>query len=116
MQGFVKFAAIGAVVAAGIGVAAARADMIRDAFVIADNKADYDANKALLPTFADLLKKGGAKSVFVGTDDAMMAITSTSVWGSQAEIDAVTGTADWKGAAGKLKYKTYTWEVFQLLP
>jgi hypothetical protein len=115
MQRFMKIAAIGGVIAAGIGVTAARADMIRDAIVIADNKGDYDANKALLPTFADLLKKGGAKAVYVGSDDAKMAITSTSVWGSQAEIDAVTGTADWKAAAGKLKYKTYTPEVFQLM-
>jgi len=97
------------------GLTAAKADVIRVAVVVADNQADYDNNAALLPTFAALLKKG-AKAVYVGSDAAKMTITTTSVWASEADIAAVTGTDDWKAAAGKLKAKTYVPEVFQLVP
>src|SRR5271165_6917154 len=71
---------------------------------------------ALLPTFADLLKKGGAKAVVVGADAEHMAIATTSVWGSAADIAKLTGSDDWKAAAGKLKRKSYTTEVFEVAP
>jgi len=107
----------GAVALAGAtGVSVARADSLRIAIVTADNDADYKSNAAMLPTFADLLKKGGAKAVYVGTDAEHMAITSSSVWASADDIAKVTGSADWKAAAGKLKNKSYVTEIFEVQP
>ena len=96
------------------GFTAAKADVIRVAIAVADSQADYESNAALLPTFAELFKKGKAKAEYVGTDAAKMTIMSTSVWASEADVTAVTGSADWKAAAGKLKAKTYNTEVFEL--
>jgi hypothetical protein len=93
----------------------ARADVIRIAVVVAESKADYDNNAALVPTFAALLKKG-AKAVYAGTDAAKMSITTTSVWSNEAAIAAVVGGDDWKAAAAKLKGKPYTAEVFEIVP
>lgn len=98
----------------GVGLSAANADVLRIAIVVADNQADYDNNVKTLPTFGELLKKGGAKSVLVGMDPAKMSITSSSVWGSADDAAKATSTDDWKAAAGKLKYKAYTAEVFEL--
>ena len=83
--------------------------------VVADSQADYDNNAALLDTFSALLKKGNAKAVYVGSDPGKMTITTTSVWANEGDVSALTGSADWKAAAGKLKAKTYNSEVFQLV-
>jgi len=96
---------------------AAKADVLRIAVVVADSAADYANNAALLPTFAALLKKGaGVKEVYVGTDAAKMTIATTSVWANESDIAAVTGSAEWKAAAGKLKSKPFTPEVLQITP
>jgi len=104
---------------AAVGAAAisvAKADVLRVAIVAAENEADFKGNVALLPTFADLLKKGGAKAVVVGSDAEHMAIATSSVWGSAADLAKLTGSDDWKAAAGKLKRKSYTTEVFEVAP
>ena len=44
-----------------------------------------------------------------------MSTTTSSVWASEADIVAVTGSADWKAVVAKLKSKPITPEVFQLL-
>src|SRR5208283_267510 len=55
--------AAGAVTLATVaGLAAAKADVIRIAIVVAGSDADYKNNVALLPTFEELLKKAGAPS------------------------------------------------------
>ena len=105
--------------AAALGAAsfsAARADVLRVAIVEAESDADYASNVALLPTFVDLMKKGGAKAVTVGGDAAKKSIGTSSVWGSAADIAKLTGSDDWKAAAGKLKRKSYTAEVFEVAP
>ena len=105
--------------ALGLGTlsfSAASADVLRVAIVEAENDADYAGNVALLPTFVDLMKKGGAKSVTVGSDAAKKSIGTSSVWGSAADIAKLTGSDDWKAAAGKLKRKSYTAEVFEVAP
>ena len=105
--------------AAAVGTAAitvARADVMRIAIVEADNEDDFRSNAAMLPTFADLLKKGGAKAVTVGADAEHKSIATSSVWGSAAELAKVTGSDEWKAAAGKLKRKSYTTEVFEVAP
>ncbi|HXW20530.1 MAG TPA: hypothetical protein VEK35_08515 [Roseiarcus sp.] len=95
----------------------ANAEALRIAVVTADNKADYDNNVALLPGFAALLKKGaGVKGVYVGVDADKMSITTSSAWGSASDVSAVTDSADWKALAAKLKAKTYTSEVFEIVP
>ena len=95
---------------------AARADVVRVAVVIADNAADYQANAALLPAFADMLKKGGGKEVHVATDAAHMTVTSVSVFPDAAAVGAVTGSDAWKAEAAKLKSKSYTIGVYDILP
>jgi hypothetical protein len=105
--------------AAAVGMAAvsiARADVLRVAIVEADNDADFAGNVALLPTFADLLKKGGAKNITVGSDAEHKTIATSSLWGSAADLAKVTGSDDWKAAAGKLKRKSYTTGVYQVAP
>jgi hypothetical protein len=105
--------------AATLGAAAAsiaRADVLRIAIVEADNAADYASNVALLPAFADLLKKGGAKDVVVGSDADHNAISTSSVWASAEDLAKLTGSDAWKATAGKLKRKSYTTEVFQVAP
>jgi hypothetical protein len=98
------------------GATTVKADVIRVALVVAENQADYANNAALVPTFVALLKKGGIKAAYSGTDAAKLTIATTSVWANEADIKSVTDTADWKAAAGKLKYKTYSSEVFQVVP
>jgi len=98
------------------GLAAAKADVVRVAIVVADSAADYTSNAATAPTFVAMLKKGGAKDVVAGTDEAKMTIVTISVWPSEAAITAVTGSADWKAEAAKLKAKSYVTEVFQIVP
>jgi len=98
------------------GLTAAKADVVRVAIVMADSAADYAANAAMAPTFVAMLKKGGAKDVVGGTDEAKMAIMTTSVWPDEAAITAVTGSADWKAEAAKLKAKSYVIEVFKIAP
>jgi hypothetical protein len=99
------------------GATTAKADIIRIALVVADNQADYANNAALVPTFAALLKKSPAiKATHSGTDAAKLTITTTSVWASEADLKSVTDTAEWKATAGKLKYKTYNAEVFEVVP
>jgi hypothetical protein len=100
---------------AAAGLSSAKADVIRVAVVTADSQADYDNNAALVPGFAALLKKS-AKAVYAGTDASHMAITTTSVWASEADLAALTGSAEWKAMAEKLKAKSYTIGVFQLTP
>jgi hypothetical protein len=39
---------------------------------------------------------------------------SASVWPDEAALNALTESADWKAAAGTLKYKTYTVETFEI--
>src|SRR5271169_6090685 len=96
---------------------AARAEVIRVAVVTAGSATDYQSNAALVPAFAALLKKGsGVKAVYAGTDAANMSITTTSVWANEADIAAVTGSAERKAEADKLKSKSYTIGVFQLAP
>ena len=105
--------------AAAVGAAAisvAKADVLRVAVVAAENDEDFKSNVALLPTFADLMKKGGAKAVVVGSDAEHKSIATSSVWGSAADLAKVTGSDDWKAAAGKLKRKSYTTEVFEVAP
>jgi hypothetical protein len=104
----------GAAVFCVAGVNAARADVLRVAIVIADSAADNTANAALLPDFASLLTKGGAKDVLAGTDAGKMAIVTTSVWANEAAIAAVTGSDAWKAEAAKLKAKSYVINVFEL--
>ena len=104
---------------AAVGAAAitvARADVMRIAIVEADNEDDFKSNVALLPTFADLLKKGGAKAVTVGSDAEHKSIATSSVWGSAADLAKVTGSDEWKAVAGKLKRKSYATEVFEVAP
>ncbi len=99
------------------GIPAAKADVIRIATVVAENQADYANNAALVPTFVAMLKKASAvKATYSGTDAGKLTITTTSVWPTEADIKSVTDTADWKAAAGKLKYKTYTAELFEVVP
>nr|WP_294531325.1 hypothetical protein [uncultured Rhodopila sp.] len=106
-----------AVLACYAGAPAAHADVIRVATVVAENEADFTANAALVPTFVALLKKAPAvKASFSGTDAGKLTIVTTSVWPEESAIKSVTDTAEWKAAAGKLKYKTYTAEVLQLVP
>jgi hypothetical protein len=108
-------AAAAFVLCAAAGLTAAKADVIRVALVVADKQADYDSNVALAPTFDALLKKAaGVKTAYVGTDAGKLTIMSSSVWPDEAAIKALTDSADWKAAAGKLKYKTYTVEIFQI--
>jgi hypothetical protein len=119
MYGFVRIAAVAFALAGAMemSVATVNADVLRIAVVSADNKADYDNNVALLPGFAALLKKGsGVKGVFVGADPDKMSITTSSAWGSATDVSAVTDSADWKALAAKLKAKTYTTEVFEIVP
>ncbi|MFL5251785.1 MAG: hypothetical protein ACJ8AI_02635 [Rhodopila sp.] len=110
----VTLAAFGVCTIAGLAVA--KADVIRVALVVAENQADYENNVALVPTFANLLKKGPVKATYSGTDPAKHTIVTTSVWASEADIKTVTDTSEWKASAGKLKYKAYTAEVFQVAP
>jgi|SRR5580658_7751278 hypothetical protein len=99
----------------GLGLSAANADVLRVAVVMADNQADYDNNVTLLPAFAELLKKAaGVKSVYVGMDPSKMSITTSSVWGSADDATKATSSDDWKAVAGKLKYKGYNAEVFEI--
>lgn len=99
------------------GLTPAKADVFRTAIAVAENQADYENNVALLPTFAELLKKGtGVKAVYAGTDAAKLTVTTTSVWANEADVASVTGTAEWKAAAAKIKAKSYAGEVFQLIP
>ena len=98
------------------GATAARADVIRVAIVMADSAADNAANAAMIPAFTAMLTKGGAKDVMGGTDAGKMAIVTTSVWPNEAAIAAVTGSADWKAEAAKLKAKSYVINVFELTP
>jgi hypothetical protein len=99
------------------GAPAAKADVIRIATVVAENQADYANNAALVPAFVALLKKASVvKATYSGIDAGKLTITTTSVWPTAADIKTVTDTADWKAAAGKLKYKTYTAEVFEVVP
>ncbi len=100
----------------GAGLTSANADVLRVAIVVADSAADNTANAAMLPTFAAMLTKGGAKDVVSGTDDAKMSIVTSSVWADEAAITAVTGSADWKAEAAKLKAKTYVIEIFKVTP
>ena len=105
--------------AAAVGMAAAtvaRADVLRVAIVVAGNDADFKGNVALLPTFADLLKKGGAKDVVVASDAEKLSIATSSVWGTADDLAKLTGSDAWKAAAGQLKRTTYTTEVFQVAP
>ncbi|RBP09068.1 hypothetical protein DFR50_12337 [Roseiarcus fermentans] len=97
-------------------LSAARADVLRVAVVEAASDEDFKSNVALLPAFADLLKKGGAKSVTVGSDGEHKSIATASVWGSAADLAKLTGSDDWKATAGKLKRKSYTTEVFEVAP
>jgi hypothetical protein len=97
-------------------LSAAKADILRVAIVEAENDADFNANAALLPALADILKKGGAKSVTVGTDAEHKAIATSTVWASAADLAKVTGSDQWKAEAGKLKRKSYTTEVFTVGP
>ena len=61
------------------------------------------------------MKKGtGVKNVYVGIDAAKMSIASSSVWDSEANAKAATSTDEWKAAAGKLKFKTYTVEFLEV--
>ncbi len=116
---YLKKSALAFGFAAAVGAAAisvAKADVLRVAIVEADNEADFKSNAALLPTLADLLKKLGAKSVVAGTDAEHMAIATSTVWGSAADIAKVAGSDEWKAAAGKLKRKSYTTEVFEVAP
>jgi hypothetical protein len=98
------------------GPGAAKADVLRIAIATADNQADYDHNAATVATAKALLLKGtGVKAVYVLQDPAKMTVASVSVWPSEADIHSVTDSADWKSmVAGKLKYKTYTVEVFEV--
>ena len=99
------------------GAPAANADVVRVATVVAENQADVDNNAALVPTFVALLKKAPVvKASYSGTDAGKLTIVTTSVWGAESDIKSVTDTAEWKAAAGKLKYKTYTAEVLQVVP
>jgi len=99
------------------GMTAAKADVIRIAIVAAENQADYANNVALIPTFEALLKKGtDLKAAYFGTDAEKLTFVTTSVWPNEADIKSVTDTADWKAAAAKLKHKTYTVEIFQVVP
>jgi hypothetical protein len=108
--------AISVVALACYSAAAARADVIRVATVVAENPTDFANNVALVPTFAGLLKKAPAiKATFSGTDEAKLTIVTTSVWAQESDIKSVTDTPEWKAAAGKLKYKTYTAEIFQVV-
>jgi len=95
---------------------AAKADVLRVAIVVADSAADYSSNAATAPTFVAMLKKGGATNVTAGTDEAKMTVVTTSVWPSEAALTAVTGSAEWKAEAAKLKAKSYVIEVFQIAP
>ncbi len=106
----------GAAVFCLAGANAARADVLRVAIVIADSAADNTANAALLPGFASMLSKGGAKDVMAGVDSGKMAIVTTSVFPSEAAIAAVTGSDAWKAEAAKLKAKSYVINVFQITP
>ena len=107
-------AAFGVCTAAGL--TAAKADVMLVATVVAENQADYDNNAALVPAFAKMLQKGPVKATYSGVDSAKHTIITTSVWANEADIKKVTDTAEWKAAAGKLKYKAYTAEVFQVSP
>ena len=64
-----------------------------------------------------LLKKGtGVKATWSGIDAAKLTIVTTSVWPEESDIKSATDTAEWKATAAKLKYKTYTPEIFQVVP
>jgi hypothetical protein len=103
------------VLCAAAGLTAAKADVIRVALVVAGNPADYASNAAMAPAFDALLKKAaGVKTAYVGVDMANLTIMSASVWPDEATAKALTDSADWKAAAGKLKYKIYTVEFFQI--
>ena len=73
------------VLCAAAGLTAAKADVIRIALVVSDNKADYDSNAAMAATFDALLKKAaGVKTAYVGVDAVDMTIMSASVWRDQS--------------------------------
>ncbi len=116
---FLTKSALALGIAAAVGamtLSLARADILRVAIVEAENDADFKSNAALLPTLAELLKKGGAKSVTVGTDAEHKAIGTSTVWASPADLAKVTGSDAWKAEAAKLKRKAYTAEVFEVAP
>jgi hypothetical protein len=109
--------ALSAAALACYSAAAARADVIRVATVVAENQADFASNAALVPTFVELLKKSPAiKATYSGTDAAKLTIVTTSVWAQESDIKSVTDSAEWKATAGKLKYKTYNAEILQVVP
>jgi hypothetical protein len=95
-------------------VTTANADVMRIAIAVADNKADYDANVGMTAIFADLYRKAGATSVYVGTDAENLSWASFSVWHSEADIDRLTNSPAWKAEFAKLKYENVRVEVFQL--
>ena len=76
-------------------------------------QAVLDAAERARAAKADLIVTFGGGS---GTDAGKLTIVTTSVWGAESDIKSVTDTAEWKAAASKLKYKTYTAEVLQLVP
>jgi hypothetical protein len=97
-------------------VSTAKADVMRIAIVAAASQADDAVNVAMMSTFSDMYKSGGASTVYVGHDAEHMSIASFSVWPDRAALTKVTGAAGWKAAVEKLKYKTLKIEVFDIAP
>jgi hypothetical protein len=113
LRAALAFGAIAVCVAAA--PTAARADVIRIALVTADSPADFDNNAALLPEYSALLKKGaGVKEVAVFADAAKLLIGTSSVWASEADVKAITESAEWKAVVAKQKAKTLNIGIYQV--
>jgi hypothetical protein len=105
----------GAIAICVAAASTAHADVIRIALVTADSPADFDNNAALLPEYAALLKKGGGvKGVTVFADAAKLLIGTSSVWASEADVKAITDSAEWKAVVAKQKAKTLNIGIYQV--
>lgn len=99
----------------GAGVTTAQADVIRIGVVVVDNKADWDANTAATPKVMAMLKQAkGVKAVYSIEDPEKMTVGTVSVFETEAEVLAVTGSDAWKAVLGPLKSKSRDVQILKV--
>ena len=102
-------------ICAAAGPTAANADVIRIGVVVVDNKADWDANTAATPKVLALLKQAkGVKAVYSIEDPEKMTVGTVSVFGTEAEVAAVTDSAEWKAVLGPLNSKSRSVQILKV--